>query len=84
MPNRFHLTPANATVTESDIYVIPSVGAINWTVNAPGPDLQAQAYFWTKPWQAAEREADEDLAAGRVLNFANTEDLLDWLHRDED
>ena len=25
-----------------------------------------QAYFWTKEWQAGEREADKDIRAGRV------------------
>ncbi len=25
-----------------------------------------QAYFWTKEWQAGEREADEDIKAGRT------------------
>ncbi len=25
-----------------------------------------QAWFWTKEWQKGEREADEDIAAGRV------------------
>src|SRR5688500_12481547 len=27
---------------------------------------ESQDYFWTPEWQAAEREADEDIAAGRV------------------
>ena len=27
---------------------------------------RSQAYFWTKEWQAGEREAEEDLKAGRV------------------
>ncbi len=25
-----------------------------------------QAYFWTREWQAGEREADEEIRAGRV------------------
>ncbi len=27
---------------------------------------KSQRYFWTPAWQAMEREADDDLAAGRV------------------
>ncbi len=29
----------------------------------------SQAYFWTAEWQAGEREADEDIAAGRTQIF---------------
>ncbi len=27
---------------------------------------RGQAYFWTKEWQAGEREADEEIQAGKV------------------
>jgi AbrB family looped-hinge helix DNA binding protein len=42
-----------------------------------------QAWFWTPDWQAKEKEADEDLAAGRYRDFAGLEALLKDL-RDED
>lgn len=35
-----------------------------------------QRWFWTERWQAMEREADEDVAAGRVTRFANVEDFI--------
>ena len=35
-----------------------------------------QAWFWTREWQKREREADEDLAAGRVTRFEGDEDFL--------
>jgi bifunctional DNA-binding transcriptional regulator/antitoxin component of YhaV-PrlF toxin-antitoxin module len=35
-----------------------------------------QAYFWSEEWQAAEREAEADIAAGRVRQFDNVEDLI--------
>jgi AbrB family looped-hinge helix DNA binding protein len=35
-----------------------------------------QAWFWTPPWQAGEREADADLAAGRVERFDSGEALV--------
>ena len=38
-----------------------------------------QAWFWTERWQAMEREADADIAAGRTAVFDNIEDLLDDL-----
>ena len=38
-----------------------------------GPDT---AYFWAEEWQKGEREADEDIRAGRVVSFDNAEDAL--------
>ena len=35
-----------------------------------------QAWFWTPRWQAMEREAEEDLAAGRFERFNSSEELL--------
>ena len=34
-----------------------------------------QWWFWTPEWQAKEREADEDLAAGRVTPFESDEEF---------
>lgn len=35
-----------------------------------------QRWFWTPEWQAMEREADQDLAAGRSTDFDTGEDFL--------
>lgn len=35
-----------------------------------------QAWFWSPAWQEGEREADEDLTAGRVERFGSGEELL--------
>jgi antitoxin PrlF len=35
-----------------------------------------QAWFWTPAWQAGEREADEEIAAGAVERFESGEDFL--------
>jgi hypothetical protein len=37
---------------------------------------KSQAYFWTKEWQEAEREASQDIKAGRVKTFDNAKELL--------
>ena len=37
---------------------------------------KSQAYFWTKEWQEAEREASADIKAGRVKAFDTVEGLL--------
>jgi bifunctional DNA-binding transcriptional regulator/antitoxin component of YhaV-PrlF toxin-antitoxin module len=36
----------------------------------------SQAWFWTERWQRMEREADEDIAAGRVTTFEDVDSLL--------
>jgi hypothetical protein len=35
-----------------------------------------QAWFWTREWQEKEREADDDLAAGRVASFDSDAEFL--------
>ncbi len=36
----------------------------------------AQAWFWSERWQKMEREADADVAAGRVVRFNSADDFL--------
>ncbi len=38
-----------------------------------------QAWFWTERWQALEREADGDIAAGRVTVVDGVDDLTSHL-----
>lgn len=38
-----------------------------------------QAWFWSEDWLGGEREADEDLKAGRFESFDSTEAFLDSL-----
>ena len=35
-----------------------------------------QLWFWTPEWQKKEREADEDIAQGRVKEFESVEELI--------
>ena len=35
-----------------------------------------QAWFWSKHWQKAEQEAEEDLKKGRVKKFKSVEELI--------
>jgi AbrB family looped-hinge helix DNA binding protein len=41
---------------------------------------KSQAYFWTPEWQSAEHEAQADIDAGRVKEFASIDELLAELH----
>ena len=37
----------------------------------------AQAWFWTDSWQRGEREASEDIAAGRTTVYVRPEDMFE-------
>jgi AbrB family looped-hinge helix DNA binding protein len=37
---------------------------------------KTQSWFWTKKWQKVEREADEDIKAGRVKTFDEVDSLM--------
>ena len=39
-----------------------------------------QDWFWTPVWQAAEKEADEDITAGRVRHYNSIDEMLRALH----
>ena len=39
-----------------------------------------QAWFWTKRWQEGERQAEEDIRAGRVHSFDTFEEGIAYLH----
>ena len=53
-------------------------------VNVRGKRLMAidQAWFWTKEWQEAEREAERDIKVGRLSKpLLSAEEALDYLGR---
>ncbi len=37
---------------------------------------KSQSYFWSSTWQTAEREASEDIIAGRVHEARSADDLI--------
>lgn len=41
-----------------------------------------QAWFWTKEWQQGEREASEDIAAGRVTRHESVDAMFADLETD--
>ena len=41
----------------------------------------SQSYFWTKEWQAGEREAERDIRKGRVKKFKSVRELMDDLRK---
>ncbi len=40
---------------------------------------KSQAYFWSQAWQEAEREASEDIRAGRTRSFDSVDKLIEEL-----
>lgn len=40
-----------------------------------------QSWYWTPEWQAAEREASDDIAAGRFDDFATMDDMISDLQQ---
>ena len=71
-----------ASTTQETLEIAPDVaGALADYLQQALATAQDQAWFWTKEWQAGEREAEADLAAGRYQAFDTMEDLiedLDW------
>jgi AbrB family looped-hinge helix DNA binding protein len=39
-----------------------------------------QAWFWSERWQRLEREAQEDIANGRVVEYSELSSMLNDLH----
>lgn len=52
---------------------VTAVGILLRTSQPLDPD---QAWFWTKEWQAGEREADEEIRSGRGRVFYSEEEFL--------
>jgi bifunctional DNA-binding transcriptional regulator/antitoxin component of YhaV-PrlF toxin-antitoxin module len=40
-----------------------------------------QRWFWTERWQAMEREADEDIAAGRVSRAMDIDEFIESIRQ---
>jgi hypothetical protein len=52
---------------------ITSRGALPSVIN------RAQAYYWTRAWQAGEAESHRDLEQGDVMRFRDADSALRWL-----
>lgn len=40
-----------------------------------------QSWFWTNRWQKGEKEADEDIQAGRIQRFSDANDAVSFLKK---
>jgi hypothetical protein len=56
-------------------------GKLREKAGLPPKDVpEDQAWFWTKEWQAMEREVDEALAKGDYVEFQNIDEAIRYLH----
>ena len=74
--HRYHLDEAGAQVE----VVERSDGVIE--LHPLLPHRADQAWFWADRWQAMERQAQDDIAAGRVETFDSGEEFLADLERE--
>jgi hypothetical protein len=81
---RFDLQAAN---TSKNTWPIGPLNS-GWSPAARGftpPRVaHSQAYFWAREWQAAEREVQRELDAGRSITFTSAEDAFNWLDAEGD
>jgi AbrB family looped-hinge helix DNA binding protein len=43
-----------------------------------------QAWFWSERWQQGEREAEDDIRAGRMQRFPDAKSAISYLHKQTD
>ena len=58
------------------------ITAVGILLRMPTPIDASQTWFWTPEWQAGEREADEEIKAGKGEFFASGEEFLAALEAD--
>jgi hypothetical protein len=93
-PSRDMLEPLIAPPRPFSLRIFETTTALPWVTVVPdaisktevhlpaGHQLRLdQAWFWTPEWQAMEREADDDLAAGRYEDFETFDDFIEGLER---
>jgi hypothetical protein len=70
---RYHLDSPGAQVEITEL----ANGV--WEIRPAVAVSADQAWFWSPEWQQMEREADEDIAAGRDRRFDSDEEFLAWV-----
>ena len=58
----------------AQVEVIERDGEIILRPHVPVPS--DQTWFWTERWQKMERDADENIAAGKVVSFDDVDEFL--------
>jgi len=72
-------TPHTPTLESFDGVTVAFAGSVSTSSSIPAFIPADQAYFWSVPWQEAERRALADLVAGRARTFADPTDAVRYL-----
>lgn len=63
-------------------YILETTIKDDKIIIVPKKAIDAEAaWFWTKEWQEAEKETEEDLRTGKVKKFKSIEDLIKHLDK---
>ena len=88
MSDRRTTVVVGAAASTSRTFVVGGVIARASTpARQGGPPLvipDGQEYYWTAEWQAGEREALAEIAAGQSKTFESAQDAVRWLLRAKD
>ncbi len=88
MSDRRTTIVVGASATTSLTFVAgPVIARATTPVRQGGPPLvipESQEYYWTPEWQAGEREALAEIAAGQSKKFESAQDAVRWLLRAKD
>lgn len=88
MSDRRTTIVVGASAATSRMLFAPRVSARATTpVRKGGPPLvipESQEYYWTSEWQAGEREALAEIAAGQTKEFESAQEAVRWLLRAKD
>lgn len=82
-PATVELNPNSATgSTSAPLGLLPA--ATNPGQRPPLFAARDEVFFWTREWQAGERESAAEREAGNMRTFGNADDLLAWLRAPEE
>ncbi len=75
---------ADRTITVSaDRLTSTGKARISVLVGSSSYNSADQAYYWTREWQTAEAEADEEIRRGGLRRFSDVDEAMRWLDSPE-
>lgn len=71
-------TPGLVVLRSGDRQMSPALSALARR-GAPASIPRTQRYYWSRAWQAAEREALRELEEGKGVEFDDPDEAIRWL-----
>lgn len=84
MTQTFEINASSVTSRTVLLPVREAAAATHVARALPSPRRGSQAYFWSLEWQQGERLAAYDFLIDDVYKPVDANDLIDWLHGDDD